>query len=138
MDNCCFNRPFDDQSDIRIRLKSEAKLEIQERIQEKTLELAWSYILDFENEFNPFEERKEAISKWRKYASSDIEESQEVLERARSIAEIGIRSKDANHIACAIVAGCGYFLTTDDIILKKMKGYSKIAVINPADFILGE
>lgn len=138
MDNCCFNRPFDDQSDIRIRLEAEAKLEIQERIQEKTLELAWSYILDFENEFNPFEERKEAISKWRKYASSDIEESQEVLERARSIAEIGIRSKDANHIACAIVAGCGYFLTTDDIILKKMKGYSKIAVINPADFILGE
>lgn len=35
LDNCCFNRPFDDQSQIRIRLESEAKLKIQEEIQVK-------------------------------------------------------------------------------------------------------
>ena len=32
LDNCCFNRPFDDQSQLRIRLESEAKLKIQEDI----------------------------------------------------------------------------------------------------------
>jgi hypothetical protein len=26
LDNCCFNRPFDDQSHLRIRLEAEAKL----------------------------------------------------------------------------------------------------------------
>ncbi len=26
LDNCCFNRPFDDQSQLRILLESEAKL----------------------------------------------------------------------------------------------------------------
>jgi len=28
MDNCCFNRPFDDQTQTRVRLETEAKLEI--------------------------------------------------------------------------------------------------------------
>ncbi len=32
LDNCCFNRPYDDQDQIKIRLESEAKLEIQARI----------------------------------------------------------------------------------------------------------
>ena len=32
LDNCCFNRPFDGQDAIRVRLESEAKLEIQEMI----------------------------------------------------------------------------------------------------------
>lgn len=54
LDNCCFNRPFDDQKQIRIRLETEAKLEIQQKILQNKIELAWSYILDFENEMNPF------------------------------------------------------------------------------------
>ena len=32
LDNCMFNRPFDDQGQIRIRLESEAKLYIQDQI----------------------------------------------------------------------------------------------------------
>ena len=32
LDNCMFNRPFDDQSNIKILLESEAKLKIQENI----------------------------------------------------------------------------------------------------------
>ena len=50
LDNCCFNRPFYDQSQIRIRLESEAKLKIQDDILEGKLKLVWSYILDAENE----------------------------------------------------------------------------------------
>lgn len=61
LDNSCFNRPFDDQKQIRIKLETEAKLNIQERIIQKEIELTWSYILDFENEANPFEQRKPAI-----------------------------------------------------------------------------
>jgi hypothetical protein len=39
LDNCCFNRPFDDQSQARVRLEAEAKLEIQQRIKDKKIEL---------------------------------------------------------------------------------------------------
>jgi len=65
LDNCCFNRPFDDQSQIRIRLESEAKLYIQEQISNNDIELAWSYILDYENSLNPYEERMNVILKWK-------------------------------------------------------------------------
>ena len=46
LDNCCFNRPFDDQKQLRIRIEAEAKLNIQENIRAGKLELVWSYILD--------------------------------------------------------------------------------------------
>jgi hypothetical protein len=46
LDNCCFNRPFDDQSQARVRLEAEAKLEIQQRVQNRRIELAWSYVLE--------------------------------------------------------------------------------------------
>ena len=138
LDVCCFNRPFDPQDDIRVRLETEAKLEVQDRIQNKQLELVWSYVMDFENSANPFDERREAIEKWRRYALTDIGESKEALEKAECIMRKGIQSKDALHVACAIMAGCNYFLTTDDKILKKMKECDEIEVINPADFLLGE
>ncbi|MCF8219502.1 MAG: hypothetical protein K9I29_09505 [Bacteroidales bacterium] len=72
LDNCSFNRPFDNQKQIRIRIESEAKLYIQEQISSGKLKLAWSYILDFENSANPFPERKESINNWKNYAVADI------------------------------------------------------------------
>ena len=82
LDNCCFNRPFDDQSQIRIRLESEAKLKIQEEIRSGKFQLVWSYILDYENNQNPYQERKVRIKKWKEYAISDIEETSELIETA--------------------------------------------------------
>ncbi|MDR2582662.1 MAG: hypothetical protein LBC75_04195 [Fibromonadaceae bacterium] len=58
MDNCCYNRPFDNQSDIIVKLESEAVSFIQERIKLRKLDLVWSYIMDYENSFNPFEDRQ--------------------------------------------------------------------------------
>ena len=75
LDNCAFNRPFDDQRPLRIRLEAEAKLFVQSQIKQGKIELAWSYILDFENEQNPFKERREVIKKWQKMATIDIDES---------------------------------------------------------------
>ena len=52
LDNCCFNRPYDDQTYLPVRLETEAKLEIQAKIKSGHLSLGWSYILDFENSEN--------------------------------------------------------------------------------------
>ena len=135
LDNCAFNRPFDDQSQIRIRLESEAKLYIQEKIKRQEIELVWSYILDFENEQNPFEERKRAIEKWKSVAVLDIEETQELLAAANSLVKEEIRAKDALHVASAIEGKAGYFLTTDDKLIKKLSSIAEIQVINPVDMV---
>jgi hypothetical protein len=79
LDNCCFNRPFDDQSQARIRLEAEAKLEIQQRIASGAIELAWSYVLEHENHANPFEVRRKLIARWKGEAAVDIMESDAIL-----------------------------------------------------------
>ena len=135
LDNCCFNRPFDDQKQLRIKLETEAKLDIQEKILQGKFELAWSYILDFENSRNPFQERREQIAKWRVYSKTDIEEDEKVINIAIRLHQHGIKKMDSLHIACAIIAEADYFLTTDDEILKKAIHVQGIIVTEPISFI---
>jgi predicted nucleic acid-binding protein len=135
LDNCCFNRPFDDQRQMRVRLEAEATLCIQEHIRTGTLELVWSYILDFENAANPFEERRTTISGWRPYATMDIEETASILQSAKRLADMGLKAKDALHVACAVAGECTYFVTTDDTILNHRQEIRDISVIDPTAFI---
>ena len=135
LDNCCFNRPFDDQSQLRVRLEAEAKLKIQEDILAGSYQLIWSYILDYENSQNPFQERREQISKWRAYSNVDIVEDTAILGYAEEITRHGIKIMDSLHIACAISAHAGYFLTTDDIILKRSTEIRGINITDPVGFI---
>jgi hypothetical protein len=74
LDNCCFNRPYDDQQQLRIRLEAEAKLRIQEDIRSGELGLIWSYILDYENGRNPFPDRSKHIADWPRYAGAQLDE----------------------------------------------------------------
>lgn len=135
LDNCCFNRPFDDQSQIRIMLETEAKLRIQEEIRAGRFNLVWSYILDYENSKNPYEDRKLRIKGWKKYALMDIQESDKVVEMADSLNLKGFRKLDSLHIACAIISKCDYFLTTDDKILNLSKMLEEIKLIDPIGFV---
>ncbi len=136
LDNCCFNRPFDDQSQARVRLEAEAKLEIQQRIKDKTIDLAWSYVLDYESQANPFEERRDVVALWKTMATVDVEETEAILQKAREVARRGVHAKDALHVACAMAAGCDFFLTTDDLVVKRMRGYAGIAVMEPTQFVV--
>ena len=133
LDNCCFNRPYDDQTNLNIRLEAEAKLFIQNEILKKNYELAWSFMMDYEISANPFYDRQLAFMKWKNIAVLDIEPAEKILTKGKEIMQNNIKQKDAIHIACAIKAECGYFLTTDRNILNK--NIPEIKLINPLDFI---
>lgn len=45
----------------------------------------------------------------------------------------GIKEKDAYHVACAVIVGCNYFVTTDDRLLKYQT--EKINLVTPGEFI---
>lgn len=135
LDNCCFNRPFDDQSQLRIKLESEAKLKIQYEIRAGKFQLAWSYILDLENDNNPYYERKRQINEWKVYSIIDVQENTEILAKANALKDIGMCKKDALHVACAIFSKCDYFLTTDDKVLKKDYLVEEINIADPFLFI---
>ena len=135
LDNCCFNRPFDEQLNIRVKLETDAKLYVQSLIREERLELAWSYMLDYENNDNPQLERKYIIQKWKSLSSIDTYETNNILIKADDFIKYGIKVKDALHIACAIEMGCDVFLTTDDKIKNKSNRIKEIKILNPIEFI---
>lgn len=135
LDNCCFNRPYDNQKDIKIKIETEAKLIIQEKIKKKELDFAWSYILEYENNNNPFEERKIEIKLWKDLAQSTIIENKKILELMNEIVKKGLKPLDSLHIACAIELGCDYFVTVDRGIIKKTVLIKQIKIINPIDLI---
>ena len=47
--------------------------------------------------------------------------------------QLGIKPKDALHLACAIESGCDYFITTDKGLINK--AVPDIKIINPIDFV---
>ena len=61
LDMCCYNRPYDDQTQTRIALESQAKLHIQSMIKEGRYDLVGSYALDYEVSRNPFDMRRSSI-----------------------------------------------------------------------------
>ena len=133
LDNCCFNRPYDNQNDLAIELETKAKLYIQRQIEIGAIDLAWSYILEYENGNNPYPDRKNAIGLWKNIAKDYVDESEEVIALAEEISAIGIKPSDALHIAAAITSRCDYFITTDRRILKYRT--NRIKIMNPVDVI---
>lgn len=133
LDNCCFNRPFDDQTQLKIHLEAQAKLYVQQKILNNDFDLVWSYILEYENQQNPFEIRKNSIILWKELSSENIIESESIVQYAESLLTKGIKVKDALHIACAVSANCDYFLTTDKKLLNTP--VSEIKIISPVEFI---
>jgi len=136
LDNCCFNRPFDDQSTLTVRLETEAKLHIQAAIRAKQYTLGWSYILEYENAMNPLHERRNEIQKWERLAAAFVVETPAILATMHEITALGLKPVDALHIACAQALECGCFLTVDKGILKKAKSITHIRVMNPIDFVI--
>ena len=72
LDNCCYNRPFDDQRQMRIFLETQAKLHIQDLIMQKKFELVSSFISRYENNENPDFSHKDSISQFLLNATSYI------------------------------------------------------------------
>ena len=121
LDTCSYNRPYDDQSQMRICLETQAKLHIQDLIRQGKLELVTSYILEYENRANRSMQKKMTIQAFMEEHTSYYVSNQkemEIGERAVAIMQTGIKEKDAYHVACAIQAGCSYLITTDDRLLK--------------------
>ena len=133
LDICSYNRPFDSQSQMKIRLETEAKLYIQSGVREGKYLLCWSFMLDYENNKNPYDEKRTIIAPWKEIAAYFCPPSETILSLGTNIMQLGIKSNDALHIACAIEQHCDYFITTDkELTSKNVNG---VKIINPIDFV---
>jgi predicted nucleic acid-binding protein len=141
LDVCCWNRPFDDQSQNRVRLEAEAVLSILEMAGQGKLELAGSDIVDDELSEMPDDERREKVALLLTLASSHISLTAAIERRAMELQKWNIAPLDALHLASAESTHADYLLTTDDDLLRKAgrrQSELKVKIENPAKWLIQE
>ena len=121
---------------MRIFLETQAKLHIQHLVTQKELELVCSFISRYENNENPNFSNRNSIAQFLVNASGyiGVENMENIRLTAHELIQQGLKMKDATHLACAIMAGCDYFITTDDKLIQKYVGDS-IKVRTPLTFL---
>lgn len=132
MDNCCLNRPFDNQANLRVHLEAEAVKTIIRLIEEQKLILISSKILQFEISKLTDEFKKKELRLMESLASEVVQINPSIAAQAKAFEQIGIQAFDALHLACA-ESNADVFLTVDDKFLKKTATIEilKIKVFSP-------
>jgi predicted nucleic acid-binding protein len=115
LDMCCIKRPFDDQSQPRIRLESEAVLGLL-AAESNSLRFVRSAALWLENEQNPLPTRAARVRRWLENPLP-IPEAAAVLSRASELKQLGLKSFDAIHVASAEAVSADALATCDDRLI---------------------
>lgn len=136
LDNCCYNRPFDDQTQERIHLESEAILAVLKMGQMKRIVIAGSDILKLEITRMPDENKKRKVLDLYKVAGIHMPYTSKIRKRSEEIVSISrIRTFDSLHIESAEEANADVLLTTDDKFEKMAEKLDlKTRVVNPLRF----
>lgn len=141
LDMNIYNRPFDGQSQMRIRLETVAITMIFTLIESGYFSARWSFVLEYENSRNPFPERRAFIRYLAQSCDSTVEPDESIIELAQQLSESHkVRGRDALHLACAELSGCHYLVTCDDRLIRqgerlREKGVLTLRVINPIDLL---
>lgn len=134
LDVCCLNRPFDDQSQDRIRLEAEAVRVILARLQARDWHWTGSEVVNLEIERTPDAERRSRVKLIAQRAHSTVPVGPAEVARGLELERLSFRAFDALHLACAEAAQVNVFLTTDDGLLRKAsrhKAVLRVRVMNP-------
>ncbi|MBI5603482.1 MAG: PIN domain-containing protein [Deltaproteobacteria bacterium] len=134
LDLSVLNRPFDDQIQPRIWLETMAFTIILQLIETKKISLVTSSVVAFENSKNPFPERRDWVTGCMALSRKNIFLNSDIRKKAQELENQGFKPIDSLHLACAESGMVNFFLTCDDLILKRYKA-EKMVVINPIEFI---
>ena len=138
LDLCCLNRPFDDQTQPRVRSETQAIIEILDAFERAEHDFYASAALWAESAQTPDADRRHKVEELLKRADVQIPFERETEDRAAAIIRLGFRTFDAYHIASAEVGGCDRLVTCDDRFLKAAKRNAAkitVAVVNPISLV---
>jgi len=137
LDNCCFCRPFDDQSNDKIRLESEAILTIIDRCEMGKWDIIKSDVSLDEIIGIPNEIKKRKVLSLYSSALINISLNKDIVAHAKELLKLNIAPFDALHLACAEYGEADIFLTTDKkLINMSKKAKLKTKVLNPAVWLM--
>ena len=138
LDNCCYNRPFDNLEQEKINLEANAIENIFRKHINKEVEIYKSMAIDFEiSKIKSDNKRRQVEDLYDAIESIEIAYSQEIKQRAIELREYNIKDMDSLHLAFAESEYVDYFITTDRLLINASKRANlKIKVINPIEFIM--
>jgi hypothetical protein len=134
LDVCCLNRPFDDQTQDRVRLESESIVLILAHCEARDWTWVSSTVVDYEIDQTPDVERSQRVKLIGRFAHEKITPGKPERERAQELELLGFQSFDALHLACAESGTAEVFLTTDDRLLRLAARYTaqlRVHLANP-------
>ena len=137
LDTCCYNRPYDDQSQNRIHDESEAILSILHRTQTNDDTILGSDILAWEISQISDSHRRFKVLTLYQSAKEIVPYNTEIKNRAAELrAQSSIRSLDSLHIASAEWGKADVFLTTDDRLIRACRKLPlPVRALNPVSFL---
>lgn len=118
LDNCVLNRPFDDQTQERIYLETQAFLMILKQLETNAIDLICSIANLYEADRIADIERKEKIKTYLGLAKLQMNLNENVPQRSIELNEMGFMGMDAVHLASAETGNVDYFISCDDRLLK--------------------
>ena len=138
LDVCCLNRPHDDQSQERVRLETVAVETIIERVEIGAYVGVGSEAVRLETERISDAERKTHVQAQANLFTQTVKIQQEQVVRGRRLEELGFKTLDALHIACAEQGQAGMLLTTDDRFMRlasRVQTELFVKVANPVNWL---
>ena len=138
LDVCCLNRPFDDQSQDRVRLEAEAVEIILRHVQDGDYDWVGSDVVEYELMQIQAPDRRRRILELVEYANESVAPDEDDFGRSRQLHGRGFKEIDSLHIACAEKSACEALLTTDDRMLRaaeRNKDVLQVRVMNPLTWL---
>lgn len=135
LDTSVYNRPFDDQTQVKIFLETQASITIFRLIAQKNVTLINSPILEVENQRNSSPIRQQFMQSYLEQATLYQPLTPPIIDRARQLQTQGLKNFDALHIATAEAAQADAFLTCDRRLINRCKDLT-LKVMNPVEYIL--
>ncbi len=114
LDNCCLQRPLDDQTHPRIKVETEAVFAVLAAVQAGEQMLLGSEALEYEVMRIPDEARRSEVLAVLALASERLKITDVVESLALQLEEQGLDAMDAIHLALASTAKADFFCTCDD------------------------
>ena len=138
MDVCCLNRPFDDQSQDKVRLETEAVVSILKRCDTgKDWKLIGSVVIVLEILKTQDRVKKQKVSLLHEGAVEKVKYNEEIKSRATEFRENNVKLFDSLHLAAAGFANVDVLLTTDERFVKAAsRSGTRIRVANPLTYYL--
>ena len=138
LDVSSLNRPFDDQSQMRVRLEAEAVAIIVEECENGAWQQVSSQMAKIEIAAMRDADRRARVLLLLPDEADVLELSEEIFARGKALESYGFKAADAVHVAAGEALEADVFLSCDDRLCrlaKRRRSELKVKVANPLEWL---